>query len=149
MQYPHFFNNDWSVNRSFPRFGYLQKKTNDCREATLVVHLGPFSPIYDYSTCEDWIKVSAVFSYLFFYSLAGIYLLKVNKRNTRTMSKICSKLTIKTPERSLYCWFWRDLTPSSGASIVDFEQVNTGWDYVNPYISHPIKLEMEPWNNDG
>ena len=28
-----------------------------------------------------------------------IYLLKVNKRNSRTRCKICSKLTIKTPER--------------------------------------------------
>ena len=30
---------------------------------------------------------------------AGIYLLKVNTRNTRTRCEICSKLTIKTPER--------------------------------------------------
>ena len=30
---------------------------------------------------------------------AGIYLLKVNNRNTRTKCEICSKLTIKTPER--------------------------------------------------
>ena len=30
---------------------------------------------------------------------AGIYLLKVNNRNTRTRCKTCSKLTIKTPER--------------------------------------------------
>ena len=30
---------------------------------------------------------------------AGIYLLKVNNRNTRTRCEICSKLTIKTPER--------------------------------------------------
>ena len=42
----------------------------------------------------------------------GIYLLKVNNRNTRTRCETCSKLTIKTPERrqrrrfgvySLYC----------------------------------------------
>ena len=31
--------------------------------------------------------------------LAGIYLLKVNNRNTGTRCEICSKLTIKTPER--------------------------------------------------
>ena len=31
----------------------------------------------------------------------GIYLLQVNKRNTRTRREICSKLTIKTP-----CWLW-------------------------------------------
>ena len=30
---------------------------------------------------------------------AGTYLLKVNERNTRTRCEICSKLTIKTPER--------------------------------------------------
>ena len=29
----------------------------------------------------------------------GIYLLKVNNSNTRTSCEICSKLTIKTPER--------------------------------------------------
>ena len=29
----------------------------------------------------------------------GIYLLKVNNRNTTTRCEICSKLTIKTPER--------------------------------------------------
>ena len=32
-------------------------------------------------------------------SPGGIYLLKVNNRNTRTRCAICSKLTIKTPER--------------------------------------------------
>ena len=30
---------------------------------------------------------------------AGIYLLKVNNRNIRTSCGICSKLTIKTPDR--------------------------------------------------
>ena len=34
-----------------------------------------------------------------YYHPAGIYLLKVNNRNTRTRCEICSKLTIKTPER--------------------------------------------------
>ena len=29
----------------------------------------------------------------------GIYLLKVSNRNARTRCEICSKLTIKTPER--------------------------------------------------
>ena len=29
---------------------------------------------------------------------AGIYLFKVNNRNTRTRYEICSKLAIKTPE---------------------------------------------------
>ena len=32
---------------------------------------------------------------------AGIYLLKVNNKNTRKKCEICSKLTIKTPERRI------------------------------------------------
>ena len=34
---------------------------------------------------------------------AGIYMLKVNNRNTRTKCEICWKLTIKTPERRQPC----------------------------------------------
>ena len=34
---------------------------------------------------------------------AGIYLLKVNNRNTRTRCEICLKLTIKTPKRCHSC----------------------------------------------
>ena len=33
------------------------------------------------------------------YLPAGNYMFKVNNRNTRTRCEICSKLTIKTPER--------------------------------------------------
>ena len=45
---------------------------------------------------------------------AGIYLFKVYHGNSRTMSKICSKFTIKTPERChwTFCdymiWKWRN-----------------------------------------
>ena len=46
---------------------------------------------------------------------AGIYLLKVNNRNTRTRCGICSKLTIKIPERR-----------HSSVSIVNFEHVIAG-----------------------
>ena len=35
---------------------------------------------------------------------AGNYLLKVNNRNTRKRCEICSKLTIKTPERRHWRW---------------------------------------------
>ena len=42
--------------------------------------------IFDQSYDTVWIK-------------AGIYLLKVNIRNTRTRCEICSKLTITTPEQ--------------------------------------------------
>ena len=47
--------------------------------------------------------------------LAGIYLVKINNRNTRTRYEICSKLTMKTPE---WC-HWR----RSGVFIVNFEHV--------------------------
>ena len=60
---------------------------------------------------------------------------KVNNRNTRTRHEICSKLTIKTLEqRHWYCFgvfiddFEHYFTPYSSASIVNFEQVNAGWE---------------------
>ena len=49
-------------------------------------------------------------------SPAGIYLLKVNNRNTRARCEICSKLTINTPERR----HWR----RSGVFIVNFEHIS-------------------------
>ena len=45
----------------------------------------------------------------------SIYLLNVSHRNPRTMFEICSKLTIKTPERS----HWRH----SGVFIVNFKNI--------------------------
>ena len=38
---------------------------------------------------------------------AGNYMFKVNNRNTRTRCEICSKLTIKIPERRQWRWRWR------------------------------------------
>ena len=49
------------------------------------------------------------------YSPVGIYLLKVNYRNTRTRYEICSKLTINTSER---CWGRSDVF------IVNFEHIS-------------------------
>ena len=46
----------------------------------------------------------------------GNYMLKVNKRNTRTRCEICSKLTTKTPELN----HWR----RSGVFIVNFELIS-------------------------
>ena len=54
-------------------------------------------------------------------SPAGIYLLKGNNRNTRTRCEICSKLTIKTLGRRQWC-------SGVSVSIVNFEQVNVGWE---------------------
>ena len=47
---------------------------------------------------------------------AGIYMLKVNNRNTRTVCEICSKLTLKIPERH----HWR----CSGIFMVNFEKIS-------------------------
>ena len=43
-------------------------------------------------------------------------MLKVSNRNTRTRSEICSKLTLKTPERR----HWRRF----GVFIVNFEHIS-------------------------
>ena len=44
------------------------------------------------------------------------YMFKVNNRNTRLMYEICSKLTIKTPERRQRRYF--------GVFIVNFEHIS-------------------------
>ena len=47
---------------------------------------------------------------------AGNYMFKVNNRNVRTRCEICSKLTVKIPERRQ----WR----RSGIFIVNFEHIS-------------------------
>ena len=47
---------------------------------------------------------------------AGIYLFKINNRNTRAICEICLQLTIKTPERR----HWR----RSGFFFFNFEQIS-------------------------
>ena len=47
---------------------------------------------------------------------AGNYMFKVNNTDTRTRFEICSKLTMKTPERR----HWR----RSGVFIINFELVS-------------------------
>ena len=47
---------------------------------------------------------------------AGSYMFKDNNRNTRTRCEMCSKLTIKTPERRQ----WH----RSGVFIVNFEHIS-------------------------
>ena len=56
--------------------------------------------------------------YYFQIDPVGIYLFKVNNRNTRARCEICSKLTVKTPERRQ--WQWR----RSGVFIVNFEHIS-------------------------
>ena len=53
---------------------------------------------------------------------------KVNNRSTRARCEIWSKLTIKTPESHYF-------TSCSSVFIVNFEQVNTGWEDINGFKS--------------
>ena len=52
----------------------------------------------------------------------NIYLFKVNNRNTKKRCEVCSKLTIKTPERLHWPW-----TYFNSVSIIEFEQVIVNW----------------------
>ena len=57
----------------------------------------------------------------------NIYLFKVNKRNTRKRCEICSKLTIKTPERrrsGVFIVKFEHISHLFLVTIVEFEQVN-------------------------
>ena len=65
---------------------------------------------------------------------ANIHLFKVNNRSTWKKCKICSKLTIKTPERRqwrrsgvLNVSFEHISHIFSSVSIVYFQQVNVSW----------------------
>ena len=60
------------------------------------------------------LKIKASFWLIFLYP-PDIYLIEVNNGNTRTVCKICSKLTIKTPEWSQ----WRRV----GVFVVNFQQI--------------------------
>ena len=69
---------------------------------------------------------------------AGIYLLKVRNRNTRTRCQLCLKLTVKIPERCQPVFTCSKLTIETleqgvkyvqSVSIVNFDQVNAGWSY--------------------
>ena len=53
--------------------------------------------------CTQFWNILKAFEKILSTNPANIYLLKVNKRNTRKRCEICSKLTVKTPERRQ--WF--------------------------------------------
>ena len=70
----------------------------------------------------------------FYHHPADIYLLKVNSKNTRTGYEICSKLTIKVPERHPWHRSGVFLVNSEhildlvlSIFIVNFEQVIAVW----------------------
>ena len=57
----------------------------------------------------------------------GIYLFKVNNRNTRTRREKCSYFSIKTAGVFIVN-FKQFFRPCSGVSVVNFEHVISGWD---------------------
>ena len=78
----------------------------------------------------------------------GIYLLKVNNRNTRTRCEICSKLTIKTPERrqlrrsSVFIVNFEHISHLASVSIVNFEHVIADWEPISrqSFLSRSFKF---------
>ena len=87
-----------------------------------------------YVACSFFCKANFLMLLLFSYFVirtlvtcpAGDYIFKVNNRNTKTRCEICSKLTIKTPERrqwwrrsGVFKWWLR-----SCVFIVSFEHIS-------------------------
>ena len=70
----------------------------------------------------------------------GIYLLKVNCRNTGTKCEICSQLTIKTSERRLSLMLPLDIFHTLCISIVNFKHVIAGWVDTGMVLVHNLWL---------
>ena len=102
---------------------------NNCERAPSVGLI--WTAFYNVKLLLLWISAGKFRSFLTCNTLgkkclpAKIYLFKVNDRNARKRFEICSKLTMKTPERR----HWRHFVVSiSNVSNVEFEQVNVNWD---------------------
>ena len=107
-----------------------------CLILTAAESVGLELKISSTSFCVGKIMIRFGMSWWGFFPVS-IYLFRVNNGNTRTIWEICSKLTLKT-ER---CYWLRsgifivnltDFTYCSGIAIVDFEQVNAGWEETRP-----------------
>ena len=76
----------------------------------------PYQTIsFQFSSVSSKTSIFSIFKskhYFYIYHPAGNYVFKVKNRNIRTTCEICSKLTIKTPERRL-----------PGVFIVNFEYI--------------------------
>ena len=77
----------------------VKKKTTDVVVASLKSTLGETLTPDILQTKLSIFVVHFLLIFLLHNYPAGHYMLKVNNRNTRARCKICSKLTIKTPER--------------------------------------------------
>ena len=79
-------------------YSYTISKILCCVRISIRIIIKKSKYFIDYSQASRWRGKSRCY---FFYEAfpAGIYLFKVNNRNTRTRCQICSKLTIKTTKR--------------------------------------------------
>ena len=108
----------------FKETTYFSHVTEYCNKLTSSFYRGPLNKVRE---CQ--VEKCA--------TPAGISLLKVNNRNTRTRCKICLKVTMKTPERRL--------------SIANFEHVIAGWDrrflvilknFLNNFYSKRMEISL-------
>ena len=113
------------------------KNLNQINKFMFYLHLGRKFRAEDMSVSDlftdDELFDILVISSIKIFSVA-IYLFKVNDGNTRTRCEICSKLTIKTPERRHWHHsvvfivnFELNFPPYSSVSILNFEHVNAYW----------------------
>ena len=112
--------NKWTEYAIANSNSHLSNNTNHNFELSIVLTLQKIFiwkiESYFIVPLEPSLKKQITFhSFPYLSNSAGIYLLKVSNRNTRTRCEICSKLTIKTPERRQ----WR----RSGVVIVNFEHI--------------------------
>ena len=77
--------------------------------------------------------------------LHNFYLLKVNNGNIRTRGEICSKLTMKTPDRrhwhrsGVFIVNFEHISHFVSVSIVNFEHVIAGWvKVIGPVTQNPF-----------
>ena len=87
----------------------------------------------------EWLLVNLV-------NKVGIYLFKVNNRNTRVRCEICSKLIIKTKEQrqwrpsSVFAISFEHILHRSSVFIVNFEHVNVDLEYLSFKL---VKIEVQ------
>ena len=76
---------------------------------------------------------------------ASMYLFKVNIRNTRKRCDICSKLTIKPPERRYYLWTGKCLMGNS--FIIYKALMKSFWNYVLFSLKNQLFSHEKYWIN--
>ena len=112
--YDHYFLRKFRKCQSSSIFSNVQANNIQLSKWTNVNSQSPWNKQNEFSErCQIWFRASL--KAIPFTIPAGNYMFKVNNRNTRTRCEICSKLTIKIPERC----HWR----RSGILIANFGHI--------------------------